>query len=338
MHMVSFLEGIHPKIVEYLQNAPHVPTKLIPRVSATTTTAEILEHSNVKPIEDWSDLDREFIKVSVRCKRLLIMEIPNDIFESLDSCETSKELWGGIKTLNNRAICINEYHAFKALENESLQGTYSRFNSLISKCRRFGVNCIGEGNNCVFCSLNEEWLNLNMSRHSTLDLQVWSLSDIYGTLEKHEGKSKKEEKNKKKMMVAESDQVSFEDQVSMKNMMNTLALMTRKYKKRYKSFSERCKRESYDNRGLDDKRYKKGRAKEMIRELHRIWMRRVNDGCYKCGKLGHFAVECWSTRTRLQKPTRDVAYFKNKDDYYAHKSLMAKKNDLVTDESSKDEP
>ncbi|KAJ9550466.1 hypothetical protein OSB04_014511 [Centaurea solstitialis] len=62
--------------------------------------------------------------------RLLIMAISNDIFESLDSCETSKELWaelqkqheGGTKTLkNNRALCINEYHAFKALENESLK-------------------------------------------------------------------------------------------------------------------------------------------------------------------------------------------------------------------------
>ena len=45
------------------------------------------------------------------------MPIPNDIFELLDACETSKDPWaelqkkleGGVKQLrNNRALCINE--------------------------------------------------------------------------------------------------------------------------------------------------------------------------------------------------------------------------------------
>ncbi|KAJ9544456.1 LOW QUALITY PROTEIN: hypothetical protein OSB04_024163 [Centaurea solstitialis] len=75
---------------------------------------------------------------------------------------------GGQKTLKkNRVICINEYHDFKALEGESLKDTYSRFNTLLRKCRRFG-----EENNALFLkSLGKEWANLNMSMKSTLDLE-----------------------------------------------------------------------------------------------------------------------------------------------------------------------
>ncbi|KAJ9539138.1 hypothetical protein OSB04_031871 [Centaurea solstitialis] len=172
VQMVSFLEGIHPKIIEYLHNPPHIPMKLIPRVPATATTPEIPESSEPEPVVDWSDTNREIA--------------------DLDSCETSMELWvelqkqleGGLKTLkNNRTICINEYHDFKALEGESLKDTYSRFNTLISKCKRFGVRRTSEGNNALFLkSLGGEWMNLTMSIQSTLDLEIWSLSDLYGTL------------------------------------------------------------------------------------------------------------------------------------------------------------
>ena len=84
------------------------------------------------------------------------MALPNDIFTSMDHCTTSKELWsellrqleGGVTTLkNNRTLCINEYHVFKAKEGESLKDTYSRFNVLISKCRRSGVMRSNEDNN-----------------------------------------------------------------------------------------------------------------------------------------------------------------------------------------------
>ena len=49
----------------------------------------------------------------------------SEIFESLDACDISKELWselqkqleGGVKNLkNNRALCITKYFIFKATE------------------------------------------------------------------------------------------------------------------------------------------------------------------------------------------------------------------------------
>ncbi|KAJ9541331.1 hypothetical protein OSB04_027837 [Centaurea solstitialis] len=39
VRMVSFLEGVHPRITEFLHNPPHIPMKFIPGVPATATDA-----------------------------------------------------------------------------------------------------------------------------------------------------------------------------------------------------------------------------------------------------------------------------------------------------------
>ncbi|KAJ9553058.1 hypothetical protein OSB04_017103 [Centaurea solstitialis] len=116
------------------------------------------------------------------------MAIPHDIFKSVDHCYLSKDIWaelerqieGGRKTLkNNRAVCINEYHTFKALEGESLSDTYSRFNTLINNCKRYGIVRSAEDTNSVFLgSLGPEWIHLTMSMRTTLDLEGWTLADV----------------------------------------------------------------------------------------------------------------------------------------------------------------
>ncbi|KAJ9545112.1 hypothetical protein OSB04_024819 [Centaurea solstitialis] len=124
------------------------------------------------------------------------MALPNEIFESLDHCGTSMELWRelqkqleeGVNTLkNNRTMCINEYHEFKAKEGQSLKDTNSRFNILISKCRRSRVVRTNEDNNMLFLkSLGVEWFHLTMSIRTTLDLELMSLADLYGSLTSQE--------------------------------------------------------------------------------------------------------------------------------------------------------
>ncbi|KAJ9552666.1 hypothetical protein OSB04_016711 [Centaurea solstitialis] len=122
VRMVSFLEGIHPRICEFLYNPPYVPMNLIPRVPATQTTPEIPEHLEPKEVTNWSEEDKIMVDLGHKCKRLLIMAIPRDIFKSVDHCYLSKDIWAelerhserGRKTLkNNRALCINEYHTFR---------------------------------------------------------------------------------------------------------------------------------------------------------------------------------------------------------------------------------
>ena len=189
--------------------------------------------------------------------------------------ELEKLIEGGRKTLkNNRSICIDEYYSFKAKEGETLTDTYARLNTLISKCKRYGIPRTTEENNSLFLkSFGDEWSTIRMSMKAILDLETWTLADLFGSLMSQEsqvmqmkrnlggplalvaedgcsgkgkeGKEVKKEKKKKKMvLIADSDQSSEEEEISMKEIMKTLALITREYRKggdrkEYRSFSRR---------------------------------------------------------------------------------------------------
>ncbi|KAI3772162.1 hypothetical protein L6452_03342 [Arctium lappa] len=195
IRMVNFLEGMDKDLFRSVNVGPHIPMVLVPRVPATADTAEIPAYYE-KKTTNFTNEETNMMDNDSKAIRLLIMAIPNDIFQELDSCKTAKEIWdqllnqleGGLQTQKNRRnLCINEYHDFHALPEEILHQTYSRFNILINKCRKFGVIRTKEENNVLFLkSLNEEWSQLSMSIQANQDLESWSLTDIYGTLVAHE--------------------------------------------------------------------------------------------------------------------------------------------------------
>ncbi|KAI3667097.1 hypothetical protein L6452_42142 [Arctium lappa] len=224
IRMVQFLEGVDAGLVEFLHNPPFIPMTNVPRVPATATTPEVPEYQHPKPIDH------------------------------------EKQLEGGAKTQkNNNVLCINEYYAFKALPNETIQSTYDRFNSLINKCKRYGIHITPEENNARFLqSLNDEWLHFTMSLQATLDLDVWSISGLFGNLEKGKKNKAGEEilkKKKKKVLVAESeDDDSAKEEMDMDSMAKTLALMTKEYNRglRKKPMFNRGKDERDDKRGYGE--------------------------------------------------------------------------------------
>lgn len=192
IRMIHFHEGIDKALLKAVLNGPFVPMVTTERIPATDTIAEVPERTEPKSQADWSDAEWDKVEVSNKAKRLLIMAIPNDIFQSLDACVTAQDLWlelekqleGGVKTQKNRkSQCLNEFFSFSVKQGESLQLTYDRFNTLINKCKKVGIQRSREDNNTLFLkSLNEEWLQLSMSLQSNQDLDEWLLHDIYGTL------------------------------------------------------------------------------------------------------------------------------------------------------------
>ncbi|KAJ9541899.1 hypothetical protein OSB04_028405 [Centaurea solstitialis] len=353
-----------------------MPVKLISRVPATATTAEVPEHYQPKNPTDWDDEDKEMVSLASKCKRLLIMALPNDIFMSLDHCVTSKELWGellmqlegGVASLrNNITMCIIEYHEFKANEGKSLKDTYSRFNILINKCKRSGVIRTNEDNNMLFLkSLGTEWLHLTMSMRTNLDLEIMSLADLYGSLAslepqvlqlkssiggplafvaegtkgKGEKKLTKERKKKKKALVTESEDeedMSLEEEMSMTDIMKTLVSFTRDYRR---GSAGRGRARDYDRGSYERKDFERkdwGEKEKRTEELRGEPHRDV-EIWYRCGKPGHFVT--WLHKSRLLHKGFHRSLKKmlptSKAEFYNKKVLLAQTSELVTIESSRE--
>ncbi|XP_024964145.1 uncharacterized protein LOC112504437 [Cynara cardunculus var. scolymus] len=128
--MINFYEGVDLELYESILNSPFVPTTLIPRIPAADDTVEVPSKRVPKLRTDWDDEEKKRVEVDQKSKTLLIMALPNEIFQSLDACESAKDLWdqlenqleGGTKMMKNRhAQCLNEYNSFHALPNESLE-------------------------------------------------------------------------------------------------------------------------------------------------------------------------------------------------------------------------
>jgi len=65
--MISFLEGVHKELLEYLHNPPIFLTVVVPRVPTTATTAEIPEQLQPKDLDNWSPEEWEKHEVAAKC-------------------------------------------------------------------------------------------------------------------------------------------------------------------------------------------------------------------------------------------------------------------------------
>ncbi|KAJ9545005.1 hypothetical protein OSB04_024712 [Centaurea solstitialis] len=323
-----------------------------------------------------------FYELDFLLKRLLHKTFPEDRYLFTDGrlsflalgqgklpnnhCVTSKDLWGELlrqlegsvaSQKNNRKMCINEYHEFKAKDGESLKDTYSRFNILISKCMRSRVIRTIEDNNMLFLkSLGSEWLPVTMSMRTSPDLEMMNLADLYGSLASLEPQEKKKKKKKKKKaLVIESEDVgdlSSKEEMSLKDMMKTLTIegvLQEKKNERREEFGKRESSRGFDqerkreyNRGSYERREseRKDWNEEKRKEDSSREPQRDVESCHRCGKPGPLAPQKPVAPHRLShKPKKDVEYFKKKAEFYNNNVLLARTSEPVIYESSEeDEP
>ncbi|GJZ06429.1 hypothetical protein Tco_0540222 [Tanacetum coccineum] len=116
--------------------------------------------------------------------------IPDDIIESVISCETAKAIWtdlvhsfvGSSDTKKNRIMDLKlQYQTFRAKPSESISQTYTRYKTLLDELANDGVNLSKHEINVAFVnSLLEKWLTFSQGLRNANHTQILDLVDIYG--------------------------------------------------------------------------------------------------------------------------------------------------------------
>ncbi|GKB04065.1 hypothetical protein Tco_0832208 [Tanacetum coccineum] len=136
-----------------IQNGPYV-RPMIPNLD--DTEKQILE-----PSSKMTEGNKKQYIADVKVVNYLLQAIPNDIYNSVDACKNSKEMWERIKRLmfgsnvtsHVRHSCLmDEFEKFVAKEGKSLESVYERLITLVNIMDRNNVRPIP-------VSINTKFLN-----------------------------------------------------------------------------------------------------------------------------------------------------------------------------------
>ncbi|GJQ95519.1 hypothetical protein Tco_0006658 [Tanacetum coccineum] len=143
----------------------------------------------IKPKSQWTQ-DERCVVVQDQCLKSIIMScLPDDIIESVISCETTKATWtdlvysfeGPSDTKENKIMYLKlKYRTFRTKPSESLLQTCTRYKTLLNEPANDGVNLFKHEINVGFMnSLPEKWLTFSQGLRNANYTQTIDLANIY---------------------------------------------------------------------------------------------------------------------------------------------------------------
>ncbi|GJU98453.1 hypothetical protein Tco_1327724 [Tanacetum coccineum] len=125
--ILCYLTGMEPYYIQCIKDGPFQP--------------KIADGAN-KPESQFTLDERRVVNQDQCLKRIIISCLPNDIMESVISCETAKDTWTDLvhsfkvpsDTKENRIMDLKlEYQTFRAKTSKTLSQTYTHYKTLINE-------------------------------------------------------------------------------------------------------------------------------------------------------------------------------------------------------------
>ncbi|GJZ77618.1 retrovirus-related pol polyprotein from transposon TNT 1-94 [Tanacetum coccineum] len=182
-----YLDGLEPYLIEILENGPFVP------MSSLSTSTNPL----TKPQKQWSPKDKKLVNQDKRLKSIIISCLPNDVMKSVIKCTTAKSMWtdlilaheGPSDTRDTKIAALRlKFNAFKALEGEKVNGTFTRLKCLLNDLKNNGVSIPQAKVNAMFVNrLPRKWLSMNQTQRANNSIKNDTLATLYGKYNYEEG-------------------------------------------------------------------------------------------------------------------------------------------------------
>ncbi|GJR30296.1 retrovirus-related pol polyprotein from transposon TNT 1-94 [Tanacetum coccineum] len=187
VRFLVFLDGLEPYLLKTLEDGPFVP------MSSLSTS----ENPLPKRQNQWSNAESRLANQDKRLKSIIISCLPNDVMKSVIKCKTAKEMWndlilaheGPSDTRDTKIAALRlKFNAFKSLEGEKVNGTFTRLKCLLNDLENNGVTIPQAEVNATFVnSLPRKWLSMNQTQRANNSIKNDSLATLYGKYNYEEG-------------------------------------------------------------------------------------------------------------------------------------------------------
>ncbi|GJW96446.1 hypothetical protein Tco_0178254 [Tanacetum coccineum] len=182
-----YLDGLEPYLVEILKDGPFVP------MSSLSTSTNPLP----KPQKQWSHVDKRLANQDKRLKSIIISCLSNDVMKFVIKCKTDNAMWndlilaheGPSDTRDTKIAALRfKFNAFKALEGEKVNGTFTRLICWLNglENNEFTIPPV-EVNATFVNSLPRKWLSKNQTQRANNSIKNDSLATLFGKYNYEEG-------------------------------------------------------------------------------------------------------------------------------------------------------
>ncbi|GJX02261.1 hypothetical protein Tco_0186174, partial [Tanacetum coccineum] len=178
-----FLDGLEPYLLKTLEDGPFVPMS-----SLSTSKNPLPKREN-----QWSNAKIRLANQDKRLKSIIISYLPNDVMKSVIKCKTAKEMWnylilaheGPSDTRDTKITALRlNFNAFKSLEGEKVNGTFTRLKCLLNDLENNGVTIPQAEVNATFVnSLPRKWLSINQTQRANNSIKNDSLATLDSDVE-----------------------------------------------------------------------------------------------------------------------------------------------------------
>ncbi|GKE24596.1 integrase, catalytic region, zinc finger, CCHC-type containing protein [Tanacetum coccineum] len=171
-------------LLKALDEGPYVFKNFIP------------EGSTIPRLQTAEDLEGDDLLLhdaEMEVMNMILLSIPNEIYNSVDACTSAKDMWKRVERLMRGTIqnkvdretrFTNEFDQFVAEPGEALVSVYNRFAQLMNDLERNNMNFPTVTINTKFLnSLQPEWLKYVTQVRLAKQLTVDSFDDIFDYLQ-----------------------------------------------------------------------------------------------------------------------------------------------------------
>ncbi|GKC65978.1 retrovirus-related pol polyprotein from transposon TNT 1-94 [Tanacetum coccineum] len=174
-------------LLKALEDGPYVFRNITPTCSTIP---------RLQDVEDLQGDDLLYYDAELELMNMILLSIPNENYNFVDSCKTAKEMWARVERLMRGTIqnqvdretrFTNEFNQFVAEPGESLVSVYNRFAQLMNDLERNNMKFPTVSVNTKFLnSLQPKWLKYVTQVRLAKRLTVDSFGDLFDYLSQFE--------------------------------------------------------------------------------------------------------------------------------------------------------